>query len=87
MSASHPFPYSPVLSFSLSVSVFPTLTYPYTDRLENEQIGNTDQYRATREVPLPYSSINQHEYADEDDSDLGDNGENGESDTGVASNT
>lgn len=23
-------------------------------RLENEHIGNTDQYRATREVPLPY---------------------------------
>jgi hypothetical protein len=25
------------------------------DRLENEQIGNMDQYRITREVPLPYS--------------------------------
>ncbi|KAF7316200.1 Signal transduction protein [Mycena indigotica] len=24
-------------------------------RLENEQLGNRDQYRATREVPLPYS--------------------------------
>ncbi|KAH9973864.1 EXS family-domain-containing protein [Lactifluus volemus] len=24
-------------------------------RLENEQIGNMDQYRITREVPLPYS--------------------------------
>ena len=24
-------------------------------RLENEHIGNTDQYRVTREVPLPYS--------------------------------
>ena len=23
-------------------------------RLENEHIGNTDQYRVTREVPLPY---------------------------------
>jgi hypothetical protein len=25
------------------------------DRLENEHLGNMDQYRATREVPLPYS--------------------------------
>ncbi|KAJ7064983.1 EXS family-domain-containing protein [Mycena amicta] len=25
-------------------------------RLENEQIGNSDQYRATREVPLPYTT-------------------------------
>lgn len=26
-----------------------------TVRLENEHIGNTDQYRVTREVPLPYN--------------------------------
>ena len=26
-----------------------------TDRLENEHLGNVDQYRITREVPLPYS--------------------------------
>jgi len=25
------------------------------DRLENEHLGNMDQYRITREVPLPYS--------------------------------
>jgi len=24
-------------------------------RLENEHLGNMDQYRITREVPLPYS--------------------------------
>lgn len=24
-------------------------------RLENEHLGNIDQYRVTREVPLPYS--------------------------------
>ena len=24
-------------------------------RLENEHLGNMDQYRVTREVPLPYS--------------------------------
>ena len=27
----------------------------WVDRLENEHIGNMDQYRVTREVPLPYS--------------------------------
>ena len=27
----------------------------FTDRLENEHLGNMDQYRVTREVPLPYS--------------------------------
>jgi hypothetical protein len=42
------------------------LTYAYSlanqgtlwsraDRLENEHLGNMDQYRITREVPLPYS--------------------------------
>ncbi|KAG2142482.1 EXS-domain-containing protein, partial [Suillus clintonianus] len=35
-------------------------------RLENEHLGNMDQYRITREVPLPYSFDNpQHE--DDDD--------------------
>jgi len=28
---------------------------PDEDRLESEQLGNMDQYRATREVPLPYT--------------------------------
>lgn len=28
---------------------------PHEDRLESEQLGNMDQYRATREVPLPYT--------------------------------
>ena len=27
----------------------------HEDRLENEHIGNMDQYRVTREVPLPYT--------------------------------
>lgn len=27
----------------------------YTDRLETEHIGNMDQYRVNREVPLPYA--------------------------------
>nr|GAT52934.1 signal transduction protein [Mycena chlorophos] len=36
-------------------------------RLENEQIGNADQYRATREVPLPYMTRREVEDEDEDD--------------------
>ncbi|KAF8524328.1 EXS-domain-containing protein [Hysterangium stoloniferum] len=39
-------------------------------RLENEQIGNTDQYRATREVPLPYSSMHRADNEDDSDSDI-----------------
>lgn len=39
-------------------------------RLENEQIGNTDQYRATREVPLPYAGRYQMEDDDDDESDI-----------------
>lgn len=33
-------------------------------RLENEQLGNTDQYRVTKDVPLPYS-INPAELSDD----------------------
>ncbi|KAG6877197.1 hypothetical protein C0993_009484 [Termitomyces sp. T159_Od127] len=31
------------------------------DRLENEHLGNMDQYRVTREVPLPYSFDHTHD--------------------------
>ena len=31
------------------------LPYSHTVRLENEHLGNIDQYRVTREVPLPYT--------------------------------
>lgn len=31
------------------------VAYGSTDRLENEHLGNIDQYRVTREVPLPYA--------------------------------
>ena len=32
-----------------------TLTLlPFTDRVENEHLGNSDQYRASRAVLLPY---------------------------------
>ena len=41
---------------------------PLKDRLENEHIGNMDQYRVTREVPLPYSFEDGHDDdADEED--------------------
>ncbi|KAG5651839.1 hypothetical protein H0H81_007245 [Sphagnurus paluster] len=44
----------------------------YLDRLENEHLGNMDQYRVTREVPLPYSFDDVHtanaEEEDEDES-------------------
>lgn len=48
------------------------LTVDYnTVRLENEHIGNTDQYRVTREVPLPYNfdevEHDSDEGGDEDD--------------------
>lgn len=42
-------------------------------RLENEHIGNTDQYRVTREVPLPYNFNEAGE--NDDDSDYEGNGE------------
>ncbi|TDL22762.1 EXS-domain-containing protein [Rickenella mellea] len=35
-------------------------------RLENEHIGNTDQYRVTREVPLPYSFHDGDNISDDD---------------------
>ncbi|KZT35393.1 EXS-domain-containing protein, partial [Sistotremastrum suecicum HHB10207 ss-3] len=38
-------------------------------RLENEHIGNTDQYRVTREVPLPYSFDEDGESIAGDDED------------------
>jgi hypothetical protein len=40
------------------------------DRLENEHLGNMDQYRITREVPLPYSFdeiIHETDVGDEED--------------------
>jgi hypothetical protein len=40
------------------------------DRLENEHLGNVDQYRITREVPLPYSFdelSHETDVGDEDD--------------------
>lgn len=40
----------------------------YVDRLENEHLGNMDQYRVTREVPLPYLFDDpRREDVDEDD--------------------
>lgn len=36
------------------------------DRLENEHVGNIDQYRVTREVPLPYNFDDTTHEDDED---------------------
>ncbi len=36
-------------------------------RLENEHLGNIDQYRVTREVPLPYSYDDANAESDGDD--------------------
>jgi hypothetical protein len=36
-------------------------------RLENEQIGNKDQYRVAREIPLPYRSEENVPEEDEDE--------------------
>ncbi|KAF8175406.1 EXS family-domain-containing protein [Mycena galopus ATCC 62051] len=38
-------------------------------RVENEHLGNVDQYRVTREVPLPYSLDEPREYDADDDED------------------
>lgn len=38
-------------------------------RLENEHLGNMDQYRITHEVPLPYSFDNPQHEDDDDDED------------------
>ena len=57
----------------------PTLLYfvcilrPSLVRLENEHIGNIDQYRITREVPLPYQD--RYKIEDEGDDEGEDDGE------------
>ncbi|KAJ3837763.1 EXS-domain-containing protein [Lentinula raphanica] len=38
-------------------------------RLENEHLGNMDQYRVTREVPLPYSFDDNHHHVGDTDDD------------------
>jgi hypothetical protein len=43
--------------------------WPCADRLENEHLGNMDQYRITREVPLPYSFDEMHPETDVGDED------------------
>jgi hypothetical protein len=40
-----------------------------SDRLENEHLGNMDQYRVTREVPLPYSFDDHLHESDGDEDD------------------
>ena len=40
-------------------------------RLENEHIGNIDQYRITREVPLPYQDRYKTDDGDDEGEDEG----------------
>jgi hypothetical protein len=40
--------------------------------LENEHIGNIDQYRITREMPLPYAYEDRYETDEVDDEGEGD---------------
>jgi xenotropic and polytropic retrovirus receptor 1 len=49
---------------SLSSHLF-SWTHLVLVRLENEHIGNMDQYRVTREAPLPYN------FQDDDENDVG----------------
>jgi hypothetical protein len=39
----------------LSLTLHTGNSNKYTDRLETEHIGNMDQYRVNREIPLPYA--------------------------------
>ena len=41
----------------------------FSDRLENEHLGNMDQYRVTREVPLPYTFDDHSHETDIDEDD------------------
>ena len=43
--------------------------FSLADRLENEHLGNMDQYRVTREVPLPYLFDDPRRGDDADDDD------------------
>jgi hypothetical protein len=47
----------------------PRTLWSRADRLENEHLGNMDQYRITREVPLPYSFDEIHPETDVGDED------------------
>jgi hypothetical protein len=39
----------------------------WPDRVESEHIGHADQYRVTRDIPLPYSFDNGPPHDDPDD--------------------
>jgi hypothetical protein len=49
------------------------LTDCSVDRVENEHLGNMDQYRVTREVPLPYTFDDSVRDDDGDDDEEDDN--------------
>ena len=54
---------------SLCILILTIFSDTIADRLENEHLGNMDQYRVTREVPLPYSFDDQVHEDDGDEED------------------
>lgn len=61
-------PYSTVWTFMSALMEMARRIVWNFYRLENEHLGNMDQYRITREVPLPYSfDIPQHDDDDEEE--------------------
>jgi hypothetical protein len=61
---------SALISPTVVLACQPKDIWSRTDRLENEHLGNMDQYRITREVPLPYSFdeiIHETDVGDEED--------------------
>jgi hypothetical protein len=54
---------------SVEVPFFCSSLTSFSVRLENEHLGNIDQYRVTREVPLPYAFDRSNHDEDGDSSD------------------
>ena len=62
------------LQWNFCAYLYPFVLLPFrtvssTDRLENEHLGNMDQYRVTREVPLPYPFDDHSHETDIDEDD------------------
>lgn len=60
-----------IFFFLSALNVHGSFVLCMIDRLENEHLGNVDQYRITREVPLPYAFDSPRD-DDNDDADADD---------------
>ena len=69
------FPYVLSLHHQSVPNVFDKHCSGLSVRLENEHLGNIDQYRVTREVPLPYTYEDHSHESDGDEDDGADEGE------------